>query len=510
MFIVTQNNQYLELTWIENLDAQTIDYQILSDQYDNIIVKGKNNCVFQEFQLLNRTQSFSIYNCQLDLNRINTSLDNIVLDNCICQNEFKPEISIGSLMISDSQIKTNQLQNSQLELLDVSITSDQHFDFYNCHQLKCTCENLFLSNQNVDLSCLVGNWNSINFSNCELTNQFGDQLFANSVDIELETEFVNLYEPLLSGFDHLNCHELSIQITQTYLKDSNVILELVNNIQLIDRIQIQLTNQRVDLNKTIGKWDEISFTNCILYGDSETYKNIYAKSNIFIEMSEMRIQRQYDISALYGIQTILHISINTGYDLSNIYKCTPKELYLENMLINLEQLKGIWNTLQFIQCEFDNLQDFDQTNIMAQQVIIFKCNYQVVKFLDSPIMNINDTQITGILPQSKQLTIKGGSVSINTQNQTIQQLTIKNCKLIRFSILLLPNLVSYEGDQGQKIITDYLKSKKTKIKKLEVLKKNLNNLENRKLTKLLHVKNLQSTTPKINNIIFNNTFKLYQ
>ncbi|CAL6081333.1 Hypothetical_protein [Hexamita inflata] len=166
MFIVTQNNQYLELTWIENLDAQTIDYQILSDQYDNIIVKGKNNCVFQEFQLLNRTQSFSIYNCQLDLNRINTSLDNIVLDNCICQNEFKSEISIGSLMVSDSLIQTDQLKNSQLEL-DVSVTSDQHFDFYNCHQLKCTCENLFLSNQNVDLSCLVGNWNSINFNNCE-------------------------------------------------------------------------------------------------------------------------------------------------------------------------------------------------------------------------------------------------------------------------------------------------------------------------------------------------------
>ncbi|CAL6081331.1 Hypothetical_protein [Hexamita inflata] len=228
-------------------------------------------------------------------------------------------------------------------------------------------------------------------------------------------------------------------------------------------------------------------------------------------MSEMRVQRQYDISALYGIQTILHLSINTGYDLSNIYKCTPKELYLENMLINLEQLKGTWNTLQFIQCEFDDLQDFNQTNIIAQQVIIFKCNYQVIKFLDSPIMTINDTQITGILPQSKQLSIKCGSVSINTKNEAIQSLTIKNCKLIRFSILLLPNLVSYEGDQGQKIITDYLKSKKTKIKKLEVLKKNMNNLENRKLTKLLHVnQNLQSTTPKINKIIFNNTFKLYE
>ncbi|CAL6005294.1 Hypothetical_protein [Hexamita inflata] len=198
--------------------------------------------------------------------------------------------------------------------------------------------------------------------------------------------------------------------------------------------------------------------------------------------------QQTDLRALQNINTKLYLFIQSQIDLTDINKLSPLELNLENINVNLDHLKGRWKTLKFTNCKFTNTQT---KAINAHTVLISKSDFQISKCFNSVNMILKDTNINK-LPDVSQLIVSNSNIRVNAVSNTIQMLTLTECEISRFSITLVPNLVSFQISDSriQKSTSEYLNTKKKNRKKIESLNKIMNSLQNRNEKKIKHVLNL--------------------
>ncbi|CAL5997695.1 Hypothetical_protein [Hexamita inflata] len=377
-----------------------------------------------------------------------------------------PNINVQSLILRDSSITIDQIKELNFDSLDVTVCTNKTFDFYSCHKLDCELSNLFLQEQDVDLAQLKGEWYYVLFESCAFTNQIREDSFKTKC-VEIK-QADTIASDFLVPFEHLHCDELFVYVTK--LGDSDI--QLVNNSSTIKSVE------------AVGSWSKLTFVNCFLSGNSSVYKNVFQNTKMIVNVVQIQ---QTDLTALYNINTKLNLFIQSQIDLTDINKLSPFELNLENINVNLDHLKG-WKTLKFTNCQFTNSQT---KAINAHTVLISKSDFQISKCFNSVNMILKDTTINK-LPDVSQLIVSNSNIRVNAVSNTIQMLTLTECEISRFSITLVPNLVSFQISDSriQKTTSEYLNTKKKNRKKIESLNKIMNSLQNRNEKKIKHVLNL--------------------
>ncbi|CAL6075756.1 Hypothetical_protein [Hexamita inflata] len=466
-FVIIQNGQHLEIAWSDDENTQNIDVNILNESYDYITVDGQDNIEFTDYQIFNRTQSLGITSCTVDLSKIHGSINYISFNKCKCINS-SIELYTKELHLYDDQLKVSQLTQLNVDYIYVEISDEAKFDYYNCYTLKCNLNSLTLINQQVDLNLLQGSWDSVLFQNCEFIGQVDNNKFkVQSVDVDINEQNS---ENNQKSLEDLECKYFSLSQQENH-EYQHIELIMTNNNYQKQSMTAQLIQCVCNLSLIQGSWNLISFHNCVLIGNPNTYKAKFANSiNIILDQHNSQIA----FSALYDVESAITITLqNIQVDLSQVSKCKPFWLNLKNCSVDFNQFVGNWNILTINNCIFNQTSVLISSgSIVAEKIIVFDFDCELLSFLNSKVLEIqNIKQPLLRLPNVNELIIKQSELNIKEPNDSVQQLTLVNAKLIRFSVLNMKKLQSIDLNSIQKHHTDF-NTKQKILNYLQFQKKN--------------------------------------
>ncbi|CAL5997641.1 Hypothetical_protein [Hexamita inflata] len=508
-FVIIENGQHLEIAWSDDENVQNIDANIFNESYDYITVEGQDNIEFTDYQIMIRTQSLGITGCTVDLSEIAGHIKYVSFNKCKCINSFSEVMCIKELHLYDVQLQVSKLTQLNVDQIYVKISDEAKFDYYNCCQLQGKLNSLTLINQQVDLNLLQGSWDSVHFENCEFIGQVNNNKFkVQSVDVVINEQNSENNQKYL---ENLECEYFSLS-QQENNEQQHIELTMTNNNYQKQSMSAQLQQCVCNLSLIQGLWDLIVFHNCVLIGNSNTYKAKFANSiNITLDQQCSQI----DFSALYDVEsTITIILYNINVDLSLVSKCKPFCLNLNNCSADFNQLAGNWSILIINNCIFNQTSiAISSGSIVAEKIIVFDFDSELISFLNSKVLEIsNIKQPLLSFPNVNQLIIKQSELNICELNDSVQQLTLVKAKLIRFSILNLKNLQSIDLSSIQKYHTDF-NTKQKIISYLQFQKKNKGTIKNLKRRAENHKNGVEKQQIFLNMLkayLLNNLHKMVQ
>ncbi|CAL6036888.1 Hypothetical_protein [Hexamita inflata] len=507
-FVIIENGQHLEIAWSDDENAQNIDANILNESYNHITVEGQDNIEFTDYQIMSRTKSLGITGCTVDLSKIHGSINYISFNKCKCINSCI-ELSMKELYIDNVQLQVSQLTQLSVIQIYVKISDEVKFDYYNCYQLNAKINSLTLINQQVDLNLLQGSWDSVHFENCEFIGQVDNNKFkVQSVDVVINEQNSQNNQKSL---EDLECEYFSLSQQE---KDDYQHLELImtNNSYQKQSMTAQLQQCVCNLSLIQGSWNLIVFHNCVLIGNPNTYKAKFANSiNIILDQQFSQI----DLSALNDVDSTITITLqNINVDLSLVSKCKPFWLNLKNCRVDFNQFVGNWDILTINSCIFNQASiQISSGSIVAKKIMAFDFDCELLSFLNTKVLEISNIKQPLLrLPNVNELIIKQSEINIKEPNDSVQQLTLVNVKLIRFSVLNLKNLQSIDLNSIQKHHTDFTTKQKI-INYLQFQKKNKGSVKNLKRRAENHrngVEKHQIFLNKLKTYLENNLNKIVQ
>ncbi|CAL6010329.1 Hypothetical_protein [Hexamita inflata] len=492
-FVISTNTSQLEIQWSGNLNAKPIDIQQFKDSYNRISIKGTNQQVFDYYSVLSRTQFLDITGCTINLSEIEGNLQNLNVNNCICKEDFTQACTTVLLYISDSQIQINQLLNLKVQSLSVSVSSDEHqFDYNNCCKLNCSLCGLTLINLNVDLQQLIGTWDTLKLENCILIGYIDKEKFkTQSVEVSVNEQN---YSNNFIALDSLQVHSLYIKIPKnnTY---QTISLNQLSNINKEKYIYAIVEQAICDLGLVTDAFSYINFTNCILICDTDTINTKLKNTSIEVQMNNQF--QQFDYKTLQQ---------NKIYDNTVFQRCKPYFLIFRKSLVDLDKLKGNWQDLGLLQCQFTNNTVTSPGSIKAQKIQVSKISCNLLEYFNVDTLEISDTHIVKAFPNANKLKINSSTVNVTEPNQTAKHLIMSNVKLIRFSVLTLPSLISIDLNYISN--TDPIYSQKEAIIHFIRQKKKNRNILKQRLNRVAYEQTrIQNAHTRINYLTL--TFNLY-
>ncbi|CAL6081325.1 Hypothetical_protein [Hexamita inflata] len=471
-FTIVTNNDYLEIYWTDDESATTINLDEIKEKYTSINLDGQNNNEFEFSQILNRTNSLFIGQCTIDLSQIKGNISYISMTNCTCLNRFS-ECATQMLYLQDVKVNTIQLEQLQIGQLNCNFTGTTEFDLYQCNQLTCKLISLQLANQKINLAQLMGSWRQVYLNNCILNGYVDNNLFQ-AKDVNLMINEENCRNNL-DSLENFVCEQFSLSQTEheTAQIYPNLAMSNINNQKT--NISAKFENATIDLNKLSSNWNQIQFINCKLVGNPRKYSSQFTGTTIFIQCNDN--SGTFDVNPLIGIEATLYLEfVNLKIDFQCLQECKPNQVKLHKYNLDIDQLCGTWNILWLQKCKIT------QSNTSK------KVNANVVKlsnlqFFDSSIFNqiaaqkleIYSTKISQSYPTVSELVVNRSPINITELNNTITHLSLNDVQLVRFSVLTLLSLKSFNLNIAR---DETYKTKEEIIKYLRYKKKNKNTVQN--------------------------------
>ncbi|CAL6081383.1 Hypothetical_protein [Hexamita inflata] len=445
-FIIKTNESYLELEWSDDQSLQQLNIQNLSENYSYIDVVGPQ-IDFYYYELLKKTQSLHISGLKIDLSQIKWRIEYVTLVNCICVNNFTTECIISQLYLDDAQIQVEQLKNLRINLLNVNVTKNNRFDYFNCHLLHCKQFNqLTLTEQKVDLDKIQCCWTSIQYDDCVFNGQVNKQAFNHkniSVKITEITQNNNFDQ-----LDNIICDQFNLQVNGS-IENGFLNLQLKNLNKQKRIMSVQIHNSICDLEKIYISCQNIQFYNCLLKGDATTYQSRFSESSIEVKMDQLC--KNVDFQALIGINTTLNIILtHVKANFNHVLMCKPRLLQIFDCEINLNELVGNWDILQINNCQLTDFVCPQNYCVVSKKLIILDFDYKFCKCFNTKWFILTNTCVDGSFPNVNQLEIRQSTVNITHTNNTISHLTLSNVYLKRFSLLNLQKLETIDLNSIQK------------------------------------------------------------
>ncbi|CAL6036822.1 Hypothetical_protein [Hexamita inflata] len=498
-FTILTNDSTLEINWSDDDSATKLNIDQLNQDYEMININGANNNEFFDYQILNRTKSLGIYQCVIDLSQIKGHINYISLTECTCLNNFS-ECSTNYLYIQDAKLKVTQLKLIQIEYLSTSFTEKFQFDLYNCNELTYKLNNLSLIKQNIDLTQLQGSWKVVQFDNCIFSGQVDNNLFK-AKDVNLMINEENCRNNL-DALENLVCNQFYLSQTEHDDLQHQIFPSLTMSNENNQKFEIfaYFENSTIDLSKISPNWHNLSFFNCKLIGDSSTYISKFTRTAIDIKCNQQ--YGAFDLNPLQGIEAILDLEFaNNQIDLQLLQECKPAKVKLFNYKLDIESLCGTWNILWLQQC---NIQQTEiSTKVVANQIRLSTLNS-----LDSTLFNyfvtqkFEVTQTTKVTsyPNACELAVTCSSLNITQANDTIKHLSLNDVELVRFSILQLRSLESFNINTARddpsyktkECILSFLRHKKKNANRIKNFETRIINEQKRINAKIIRVERLKN------------------
>ncbi|CAL6005266.1 Hypothetical_protein [Hexamita inflata] len=494
-FVIVTNTSQLEIKWSDDLNSQPINTQYLQNSYYYIFVQGSNYQEFEYYDILSRTEDFDIKQCTVDLSKIKCNVEMFSLNNCICYNDFTSDCITKRLNIMDTQLKYQQLNDLKMASLCVKVSSYLQFDFYNCCNLNCWLNSLTILNQNVDLQKLKGIWNTIILENCMLCGQIDSNVFKiNTVQlIVTELNYLNNFKALES----LECKSFHVKTNVQDQYQTINLGTLSNDQKQKKNLYAYLENAICDLTWVTDIWSHIKFSNCTVLCDENTMNT--KLSNTQIQMTRNEKYQPLDAS-LYKNKVIDQYALKL---------CKPKDLSLSKLNINLDELEGTWHNLSFQYCTFTNNIVQNPGSIKAKSIRISQIGYKLISYFSADSIELSSTNISQTFPNTNRLVISSSIVDVTEPNYSIQHLTLFGAKLIRFSVLTLPSLVSIDLNYILKTSRHY-STKEAIIHYIRQKKKNRNILKQRLNRVAYEQKRIINAQNRISSLVRSFYYFLYE
>ncbi|CAL6098758.1 Hypothetical_protein [Hexamita inflata] len=467
--IVDKEDVNLELQWKD--DEAAIPYNIneLKTSYYHIHINGVNNSQFNEFELLTRSNQIRIYNCSVDLNKINNNnIVHLIFNNCVCSNNFN-QIKIITLVLVNSQLKVEQLQHLVLQYLSVEQKQTTTFDYWNCGQLQCKLEHLQLSEVQINLSDLSGFWVYAFIGLCDIT---GHQINENFGIKTLEFNITSCDE--MSLLKYVKCDK-----TCVYAKaeDSAQYWSFEEN-STYQIHSITLENYNIDVTNIPNNIDYcqiIVFFDCNFIGKPRNALNNLKQVKVVVsQLSKLDI-----VHVLSGIQPVefrimlQDIQIQT----LNLDKCYPTLLQLTDCSIDMAQLHGQWQYLMFINIIFTNTKE-DCKIIATNNIMINGSDYKYMHNFESKQVVLSNISIESF-PQAKKMYILNSNINFTQeQNNTVEKLFIKNCTFKQFSLKIMKNVLGVQFSHNSKLQVSLNKFIQQRNKSTKMNRKNVHRIQN--------------------------------
>ncbi|CAL6037360.1 Hypothetical_protein [Hexamita inflata] len=476
-FIILSNNFSLQLVWSDS-NTDELDIQDLNQQYQSIDINGVNN-EFIDLQILNKTEVLRIKNCTIDLQQIKGRYQNVTLTNCKCIHDFT-ECFIIDFNIIDSQLQTSQLKNVEINSMDVTITNLAEFDYNNCHTLQCKLNILSISRLIIDLFTICGEWTSIQFIDCMFIGEVDNtRLKVSNVQLNItEQNYINN----LSCLQSLKCNKFDLSVIGlvTYQK-----IDIIMPNENMNKQQMRANLNRCicNLNSIQGQWTDISFSNCVLEGNSKECKKKFVNTTIRVIVDQTC--HQVNFNAFYGLKCNLTIQLNNiEVDLCSIRQCNPQQLQMTFCTFTIDEMVGCWKVLYMHQCNIlQRSGTILSRSIRADRITMQDCDNEICQYFDTKYLEVFRSNLISEFPKTSKLCIINSSVKVTQQNKNIKYLSLLNVKLIKFSILCFPKLIGID--------LNYFTEKNTKIAIIEFIrfkKKSVNALKQR-LHRILYEQN---------------------
>ncbi|CAL6069522.1 Hypothetical_protein [Hexamita inflata] len=487
-YVIVTNTFNLEIKWSDDLNAQPIDTEQLKIQYNYINIQGTNKQTFDCYDVFSRSLTLDIISSDIALSQIQGNMRTLTLIGCVCRNVFTDKCTIQRLNVLDTQVKSNQLLNLKIESLSVRVCSQDQFDFYNCLNLNCGYDSLSFVYQNVDLQQLSGAWNTIAFKNCILYGQIDSNVFkVKEAQLTVtDLNYLNNFEAL----ECLECNSFHVNSNKYFNYQAINLGKLSNDKKQKKNLYAFLEQVICDLTYVTDIWTYIMLSNCTILCEVNTINT--KLGNTIVEIAKNSEYKPLDISNLYQ---------NKVSDLQAFQLCKPKCLNLSELNLDLDELKGNWDSLNFYQCVFINSVVQDPGSIKAKYIrILSNIDYKLISQFSADSLLLGFITISKQFPLTSRLIIQGSTVDVTEPNHTIKHLLLFRAKLIRFSVLTLPSLISIDLNYISKMSSLY-STKEAIIHFIRQKKKNRNILKQRLNRVAYEQKRIQSAQNRISSLV---------
>ncbi|CAL6036830.1 Hypothetical_protein [Hexamita inflata] len=486
-FVIVTNNSQLQIRWSDELSDQKIEMSQIQNQYNYIGIQGTNRQQLEIYDILNRTQALEITNCTVDVSKVIGNMEIICMNNCICQNNFTIQCSTQRLNIIDTFVQCQQLLDLKIVSLTVQVSSTLQFDFQNCRNLNCSFNSLTFIDLNVDLKQLNGTWNTLRFKNCNLSGQAdNNQYRVTTVEVSI-TEQNQLNN--LVALENLECNSFYISNSKHETYQTINLNQLQNLNKQKKYFQAYFDKIICDISKVTDVWTYIKFTNCCYLCDPDTLNSNLQHTNIEVTQNDQ--YQPCDNTTLFK---------NNVYNFKVFQLCKPKELRFNKQNINLDDFQGSWLGLVFQYCTFTNNIVENPGSIKAKSIRISKMDYKLISYFSADSIELSYSTISKTFPNTNWLIIQSSTVNVTEPNYSIQHLTLFSAKLIRFSVLSLPSLVSIDMNYILKTSRHY-STKEAIIHYIRQKKKNRNILKQRLNRVVYEQKKKQSAQNRISSLV---------
>ncbi|CAL6039993.1 Hypothetical_protein [Hexamita inflata] len=394
MFTTTQNENYLVMKWQTKKPKEQLNTvsQKIKNKYTEIHIIGLQNdyTEFNNYDLLTKSDKFFFTYCQLDLNKIKGTYEQLFFDYCqfsnICESCQTNILTIQRTVLTSYQL----VQFCSRVQLNITVDRKYQFEISSVlEDIKCDVINMTISDHLIDLNLLSGSYNDLKLSNCEIIG------LSNS---KFKTKYLHLNECKYNT-------------------------ESIESIQY-QQLKIMQTSKTTDYNYVLPICSQAQYQQLFLTGYTLDIQR--AQSNHFITCSKCNIQQKFEY---------LLDSINRN------------RIQLSHSKVDLCQLNGYWQHIDLNNCELFNSPL--KNSITADKILLAQSNLTDYSPFKCKITKIQHS-VLQILPNSKIISLAYCSLDL-ILNSNVEILYLNDVKLKNFSVLKLPELkcINFYNDLNQ-------------------------------------------------------------
>ncbi|CAL6069635.1 Hypothetical_protein [Hexamita inflata] len=480
-FQMQEQQQRLYVTWVDEIDINTIQIESLKAQYYEIEINGVNKQNEQFIRdIINKTKHLKVANSVLNLSMFVGSWMFISFHDCVCEENFE-NCTIYHLVVEYCQLTSIQIHSLQLVSMRINLNNQSNFDFSNDKNINCRDKNIIIKNQTINLDNWQGYWQSITLENCTYIGEIKEN--------SLKLEQINIKQCDINKFkifQNILC-ENKIFFTDVAQQSNQQFDFEFNNKQL--NVVLHLQNYICNLDQIINFQGEFILENCLLLNNSNIQNN---QGKIIKIIMDENMNYSIDFNALRYCEARIIIQIEKlNISFLNLNLCSPEDVELSEMIIDFKQIQGKWNKLTFNYCEFLNEQ---QCQLEANQLKLYSIKQQLyfLKKVKCSKISLNNCLVSS-LPESKSINIVRSTVNIQERNKIVETIAVTNCKLVKFTLSLFPELTSAtvkQDTEAYKTFSDmvklYFKQKQQCLKRGDLFQKQL--VQQQYITKCQNIK----------------------
>ncbi|CAL6093181.1 Hypothetical_protein [Hexamita inflata] len=463
-YIIGNEDDYnLDLKWTDDQMAQQFDINQLKNIYACINIDGSNHSEFNQFEILSRSSRFGIINCSVDLSLINTNIEYLCLNNCVCHNNFS-SIQIDELILNCSLLKVAQLNQLKLQRLSVDLKDDVSFDYWNCGQLSCVLHHLSLTGIKINLYDLQGYWEFGFIELCTITGYQFNEKFG-----------IQMQDYIIASREDLNVLQF-IQCDQTCVyarAEENQLWDFQGvGSQQIQSISLQ--NYIVDITNIPNYYKKAVFIDCNFIGQLTNAFDNFQQVKIIVK-EQSKLDDVHKLSGITPTEFRIKLEDIKIQKINNIDKCNPTILHLTDCSIDISQLHGQWKHLRFDNC---NLLNTAECKIIAKDLQINESDIKYLHNFEAQVAQLSFIDIESF-PHAKKLQITNSTINLTQENNSVEKLFFKSCTFKQFSVKMMKKLLSVQFAQSKvQIPLNKFIQKKNKLMKMS--RKNVHRIQNEK------------------------------